>query len=178
MAVYMLNTWSRRNVYSLDVCSDKHHILSVIFCISTYVYSISTPTLFLIPPFVSFLCGCSWRVTWSQVSEKLCRGSYWRWRACIAKSAPDTPSSRPWFAGSVACSDSPKAETDTQTLAKTPNSLCYSIKTSAKHKDEQHQETTKDPNFLSLCFFWQDHAFLLTCSSFEYCGMLPILMFD
>lgn len=82
------------------------------------------------------LCVCSWRATWGQVSERLCRGSCWRWRVCTARSAPATPSSRLWFAGSADCSDSPKAETNTQTYKDWPRpKLSVSLKTSAK----QHQ---------------------------------------
>lgn len=89
------------------------------------------------------VCECSWRATWPQVSERLCRGSCWRWRVCTARCAPATPSSRPWFAGSAACSDSPKAETDTQKYKHWPRLSVY-VKTSAK----QHHITTKDFNFL------------------------------
>lgn len=65
------------------------------------------------------LCECSWRATWPQVSERPCRGSCWRWRVCTARSAPATPSSRPWFAGSVGCCDSLKAEAHKHTNTKT-----------------------------------------------------------
>lgn len=71
-------------------------------------------TCFFPDPSVFCLCECSWRATWQQVSERLCRGSCWRWRVCTARSAPVTPSSRLWFAGSAACSDSPKAEAHTE----------------------------------------------------------------
>lgn len=59
-------------------------------------------------------CEHSWRATWLQVSERLCRGSFWRWRACTVRSARVTPSSRPWFAGSVDYSDSQKAKANTK----------------------------------------------------------------
>lgn len=73
-------------------------------------------------PSVFCLCECSWRATWPQVSERLCRGSCWRWRVCTARFAPATLLSKPWSVGSADCSDSPRAEaknTKTQRLAKT-----------------------------------------------------------
>lgn len=99
-------------VCTLNMCSVWHQlILNICLVVSAAICMHPSQHFFWSLSLASCLCERSCRPRWPQVSGRLCRGNCWKWRGCTARSAPATPSSRPWSAGSAACSDSPKAET-------------------------------------------------------------------